>query len=197
MDKASQLDSLFYPRSIAVVGATNASFFGQYPRVLREFGFKGKLFAVNTKGEEVFGLKVYRSVTEIPEAVEAAAIIIPARFVPQALEECLAKGIKGGADIQLGVRGDGRGGGKGAGEAARGEGGAGDTAHRAELLRHLLSGRRPDAAPRRGLPDGERACRVPVAERRPRGGAEPAGAGARPPLQQGGQLRQRLRRGRV
>ena len=94
MDKASQLDSLFYPRSIAVVGATNASFFGQYPRVLREFGFKGKLFAVNTKGEEVFGLKVYRSVTEIPEEVEAAAIIIPARFVPQALEECLAKGIR-------------------------------------------------------------------------------------------------------
>ncbi len=94
MDKASQLDSLFYPRSIAVVGATNHSFFGQYPKVLREFGFKGKLFAVNTKGDEVFGLKVYRSVTDIPEEVEAAAIIVPARFVPQVLEECLAKGIK-------------------------------------------------------------------------------------------------------
>jgi acyl-CoA synthetase (NDP forming) len=102
MDKASQLDSLFYPRSIAVVGATEASFFGQYPRIVREFGYKGKLFAVNTRGEEVFGLKVYRRVTDIPEAVEAAVILIPARFVPEVLEECLAKGIRAAQVISSG-----------------------------------------------------------------------------------------------
>ena len=102
MDKASQLDSLFYPRSIAVVGATEASFFGQYPRVVREFGYKGKLFAVNTRGDEVFGLKVYRRVTDIPEAVDAAVILIPARFVPQVLEDCLAKGIKAAQVLKRG-----------------------------------------------------------------------------------------------
>ncbi len=153
MDKASQLDSLFYPRSIAVVGATNASFFGQYPKVLIDFGFKGKLFPVNPKGGEVFGLKVVPERHGYPGAGRFGGHHGAGALVAQVLEDCLAKGVKGGAGLQLGVRGDGRRRGAALERELAANRGAGDTHHRAELLRHLLSGRRPHAAPGRRLPE--------------------------------------------
>jgi acyl-CoA synthetase (NDP forming) len=104
MERTSQLDSLFFPRTLAVVGASasNAKFFGRFPQVLMDFGYKGRMFPVNRNGEEVFGLKAYRSVREIPEAVDSAVIIVPARFVPQVLEDCLEKGIAGAQIITSG-----------------------------------------------------------------------------------------------
>jgi acyl-CoA synthetase (NDP forming) len=50
---------------------------------------------VNPKGSEMLGLKMYPSVREIPGPVDLADIMVPARFVPQVLEDCLAKGVKG------------------------------------------------------------------------------------------------------
>ena len=102
MDRTAQLDKLFHPRNVAVIGASATNFFGRGPQVLMDFGFKGKIFPVNPKGESVFGLKSYRSVTEIPETVDSAIIVVPARFVPQVLEECVAKGIEGAQILSSG-----------------------------------------------------------------------------------------------
>ena len=97
MDKASQLDAIFLPRTLAVIGvsAGDDKFGSRFLKALLDFGFKGRIFPVNPKGGEVFGLPIYRSLAEIPEPVESADIMVPARFVPQVLEECLAKGVKG------------------------------------------------------------------------------------------------------
>jgi acyl-CoA synthetase (NDP forming) len=97
MDKASQLDAIFFPRNLAVIGASsNADTFGsRFLKALIDFGFKGKLFPVNPKGGEVFGLKIYPTVSDIPEPVDSADIMVPAPYVPQVLRECLAAGVKG------------------------------------------------------------------------------------------------------
>jgi acyl-CoA synthetase (NDP forming) len=97
MDKASQLDAIFLPRTLAVIGvsAGDDKFGSRFLKALLDFGFKGRIFPVNPKGGELFGLPIYRSLAEIPEPVESADIMVPARFVPQVLEECLAKGVKG------------------------------------------------------------------------------------------------------
>jgi len=97
MDKASQLDAIFFPRNLAVVGvsANEDTFGSRFLKALIDFGFKGKLFPVNPKGGEVFGLKIYPTVSDIPEPVDSADIMVPAQFVPQVLRECLARGVKG------------------------------------------------------------------------------------------------------
>ena len=97
MRSVSELDAIFFPRTLAVIGASaNPDTFGsRFLKALIDFGFKGKLFPVNIKGGEVFGLKIYPSVADIPEPVDSADIMVPAPFVPQVLRECLAAGVKG------------------------------------------------------------------------------------------------------
>jgi acyl-CoA synthetase (NDP forming) len=97
MDKVDQLTPLFYPKSIAVVGASTneVKFGGRFLQALIDFGYKGPLYPVNPKGSEMLGLKMYPSVKDIPGPVDLADIMVPARLVPQVLEDCLAKGVKG------------------------------------------------------------------------------------------------------
>jgi acetate---CoA ligase (ADP-forming) subunit alpha len=97
VDKASQLDAIFFPRNLAVIGvsANPDTFGGRFLKALIDFGFKGGLFPVNPKGGEIFGLKIYPTVSDIPAAVDSADIMVPAPLVPQVLSECLAAGVKG------------------------------------------------------------------------------------------------------
>jgi acyl-CoA synthetase (NDP forming) len=97
MDNVDQLDPLFYPKSIAVVGVSTSEtkFGGRFLQALIDFGYKGPIYPVNPKGSEMLGLKMYPSVRDIPDHVDLADIMVPARLVPQVLEECLAKGVKG------------------------------------------------------------------------------------------------------
>lgn len=97
MDKLSELEPIFYPKSLAVIGASadERKFGGGFLMSLREFGFKGKIYPVNPQGSEIFGLKMYPNVRDIPEPVDLAHIMVPARVVPEVLEDCVAKGVKG------------------------------------------------------------------------------------------------------
>ncbi len=97
MDKLDELDTLFYPKSTAVVGVSTseAKFGSRFLKSLIDFGYQGRIYPVNPKGSEILGLKVYPTVSAIPEPVDHAHIMVPARFVPQALKDCLAKGVKG------------------------------------------------------------------------------------------------------
>jgi acyl-CoA synthetase (NDP forming) len=90
------LDRFFQPKSIAVFGASeNIYSYGQrYIQALLDFGYKGKIYAINHNGEQVLGFKIYRSITEIPDTIDQAFITIPSRFVADTLKECIAKGIK-------------------------------------------------------------------------------------------------------
>lgn len=96
MNKLTELEPIFYPKTLAVIGASadERKFGGGFLRSLQEFGFKGKIYPVNPKGTEVLGLKMYHNVRDIPGPVDLAHIMVPARFVPQVLEDCVAKGVK-------------------------------------------------------------------------------------------------------
>jgi acyl-CoA synthetase (NDP forming) len=90
------LDRFFYPKSIAVIGASESiySYGTRYIQALLDFGYRGKIYAVNHKGETALGHKIYRSLDEIKETIDLAFITIPARFIADILNECMAKEIK-------------------------------------------------------------------------------------------------------
>lgn len=71
---------------------------------LFELGFTGKIFPVNIKKSDVFGRKSYASVTEIKEEIDLAIIATPAKTVPDVLEECGKKDIKGIIIISAGFK---------------------------------------------------------------------------------------------
>jgi len=97
MDLVDQLNHIFYPRAIAVVGASdNPKKVGfMCVKSLLEAGFSGKIYPVNPDLSELFGLKGYPSVTAIPGEVDLAIIAIPAQLTIPVVEDCVAKGVKG------------------------------------------------------------------------------------------------------
>jgi len=98
MDKESpsQLSSFFDPRSIAIIGSFREEFFGGYVIVksLLNAGYKGRIYPINPAYEEVHGLKVHASISEIPDNVDLAIIMINARSVAKVMEEFAEKGVK-------------------------------------------------------------------------------------------------------
>ena len=93
---AKALVPFFIPRSVAVIGA---SFTPGKPghEVIRNIlanEFSGKIYLVNPKGGELLGLPVYPSVDTLPDGIDLAIIILPAKESPQAVREVAAKGVK-------------------------------------------------------------------------------------------------------
>ena len=90
------IGSMFYPRSVAVVGASDQV--GKWGHSLMintiSGGFKGPIYPVNPKGGLIVGRKVYRSVAEIPEPVDLAVVTVPAAGVPGLIPEFQEKGIR-------------------------------------------------------------------------------------------------------
>ena len=95
-DRLEEFAPMFYPKSHAVIGASanTRKFGGRFLATLLGFGYGGKLYAVNPQESEILGLETFARVGDIPEPVDFASIAVPARAVPEAVEECLAKGIK-------------------------------------------------------------------------------------------------------
>jgi len=96
MDILASLTPIFKPQSVAVIGASTAP--GKLGHDilanLKNGGFPGSLFPINPKAEEIIGLKVYKSIAEVPVAPELAVVAIPAKMVAPTLEQCAAKGVK-------------------------------------------------------------------------------------------------------
>jgi acetyltransferase len=90
------LDALFKPNAVALIGASTKelSIGNVIIRNLQTYGYKGEIYPVNAKADEVCGLKSYPSIADIPGKVDLAHIIVPSQFVPQAIEECGQKGVK-------------------------------------------------------------------------------------------------------
>lgn len=90
------LDLLFNPGSVAVIGASSDrnKLSGRTIHFLKTFGFKGKIFPVNPSAPEIQGLQAYPSVSAIPDAVDQAVIIVPAPRVEEAVRDCAKKGVK-------------------------------------------------------------------------------------------------------
>jgi acetate---CoA ligase (ADP-forming) len=91
------LTGLLRPKSIAIVGAssTPGKIGHTVVKNLVESGYEGSIYPVNPTADEILGLKVYKSVLDIPHPVDAAAITVPAKFVTDIAKECGEKGVKG------------------------------------------------------------------------------------------------------
>ena len=107
------MDKMFYPESVAVVGAsTNTKNMGRnIVQNLESWGFSGDIYPVNPRGEEVLGLKGYTSLEEIPGPVDLVVAFVPARVVPDVMDQCARKGtrrmaVPSGGFSELGGSGD-------------------------------------------------------------------------------------------
>jgi acetyltransferase len=98
------LNALFHPRSVALIGASTeqAKLSGRPVRYFREFGYAGQLYPVNPKYQEIAGVRCFASLGDVPGAVDLAVITLPASAVPGALAECGAKGVRAAAIISSG-----------------------------------------------------------------------------------------------
>ncbi len=90
------LDALFRPKAVAVIGASSKelSIGNRIIKNLIDFGFKGAVYPINPKADEIRGLKAYPSILDCPGEVDVVHMVIPAKFVPQAVEDCGKKGVK-------------------------------------------------------------------------------------------------------
>ena len=100
------IDFIISPKSIAVVGATNrpgSVGLATFKNLLRE-GYKGVLYPVSPRSKSIQGVKAYPKLSDIPDDVDLAVIIVPAEFVPSVVEEAAQKQIKGCVVITAGFK---------------------------------------------------------------------------------------------
>ncbi|MDQ8021718.1 MAG: GNAT family N-acetyltransferase [Moraxellaceae bacterium] len=104
MDEKHYLSSLFEPRSVAIIGATERE--GALGRVLvqnmLDAGFQGALHAVNPKHRTVLGITCRRRIGDVPRPVDLAIIATPARTVPDIVTECGKAGVKAAVVLSAG-----------------------------------------------------------------------------------------------
>ncbi|TDA68286.1 MAG: CoA-binding protein [Clostridia bacterium] len=95
----SNIRKLLSPHSIAIVGATDKvhQLNGRFQYNLQKYGFRGKVFLVNPRYSQIGDQPCYPDVTNIPkeEEIDCAIILLRADQVPEALEKCAQRGIKG------------------------------------------------------------------------------------------------------
>jgi acetyltransferase len=90
------MKTVFYPRKLAVIGASESrdNMGKNIVQNLLDHHFQGEVFPVGPKGGSIFGLKIYQSVQDIPEQIDFAAMITPARTVPELVGQCGKKGAR-------------------------------------------------------------------------------------------------------
>lgn len=100
------LDPVFYPESLAVIGASESpmKFGGMFLSAILSFGYKGKIYPVNPRSESIQGLKCYPTLESIPHQVDLAVITVPAAGVLDAVRACVKKGVKGAEILTSGFR---------------------------------------------------------------------------------------------
>lgn len=104
------LNNLFYPKSIAVIGASSREGALSYELVsnLIRYGYKGKIFPVNPKSDFVHSIKSYKSAIEIDDKIDLAVIMVPRDLVLKTIDECAMKKISSVVIITAGFKESGK-----------------------------------------------------------------------------------------
>ncbi len=89
------LNRFFTPKSVAIVGASERENSVGYRLLLnmQEAGFKGGLYPVNNKRDQLLGLKAYPDLNAVPEDLDLVVIATPAPSVPGIIRQCGEKGV--------------------------------------------------------------------------------------------------------
>jgi acetyl coenzyme A synthetase (ADP forming)-like protein len=107
MPKGSNtLDKIFYPKSIAIVGASTkqGTLSWEFINNLINYGYTGKIFPVNPNADSVHSIKSYKSISEIEDTVDLAVIMISRELVLKSIEECHRKNIEAVIVITAGFK---------------------------------------------------------------------------------------------
>ncbi len=108
-ERLERLDRIIHPRSVAIIGASpNPGKYGWvYQSAITNIGFKGNIYPISDKADEIMGVKAYRSLSNLPEVPDLAVIVIPAPYVPEALRDALDAGISGAVIMSAGFSEEG------------------------------------------------------------------------------------------
>ncbi len=91
----TSFERFFNPGAIAVIGASQdlGTISGQPLKHLQSHGYKGRLYPVNPRYQEVAGVRCYAQLADVPETPDLALILVNASRVADMLEQCGAKGV--------------------------------------------------------------------------------------------------------
>ena len=101
MSIVEQLDPIFKPESVALIGASNAigKWGGMVMMSLLGSRYRGRIYPVNPREKQIMGMKAYSEVKLIPDPIDLAVFTVPAVHVPKAMQDCVEKGVKGAVVI--------------------------------------------------------------------------------------------------
>ena len=103
-DIVRQMNRIMKPKAVAVIGASaeNGKIGNSVMKNLINGGYKGEIYPIHPKAEEILGKKVYKSVKDVPGEIDIAVFAIPATLVAGALIECGEKKVVGAILIPSG-----------------------------------------------------------------------------------------------
>ena len=106
VSNGSRVDPIFRPNSVAVIGASNrvGTVGHDLFRNILFSGYTGTLYPVNPKAASIAGVHAYTNIGEIPENIDLALVMVPPAAVPQVLEECGKKGVRGAVIVTAGFK---------------------------------------------------------------------------------------------
>ncbi len=96
MSKPDNLNYLFYPGSVAIIGASSTPGRVGYTIVnnfLRS-GYPGRLYPINPNEEEVLGLKVYPNINAVPDDIDLVMVAVQPGLIPDIIDRCGTKRVK-------------------------------------------------------------------------------------------------------
>lgn len=105
MQAAKNIEKIFEPKSVALIGATNRPMAvgSTIAQNLLKANFKGKIYFVNPKGEEIFGVKAYKDIASLPEIPDVAILGINPKLIPSTLQQLKDKGNRAAVIISAGL----------------------------------------------------------------------------------------------
>ncbi|MCC6711415.1 MAG: CoA-binding protein, partial [Candidatus Pacebacteria bacterium] len=98
--------ALFYPKAIAMIGASRKlkTVGNDIVKNLVTQGYKGEIYPVNPKADELYGKKVYANVSDIPGQIDLAVIAVPAPYVTEVVKQAHEKGAQAAIVISAGCK---------------------------------------------------------------------------------------------
>ncbi len=104
------MNNIFYPKSIAVIGASSREGALSYELIsnLIRYGYKGKIFPVNPKADSVHSIKSYKSAIDIDDKIDLAVIMVPRELVLRTIDDCAMKKITSVVVITAGFKETGK-----------------------------------------------------------------------------------------
>lgn len=90
------IKNFFYPKSICVVGASTKekSIGYELLHTISNYGYKGIIYPVNPKAENVIGYKCYKSIEDIDGQIDLGIVVVPKQFAEDSVDSLLAKNVK-------------------------------------------------------------------------------------------------------